>query len=100
VLGATYRILAAVRRLAKNPMFVSGVVVARGPGSFTAIRMGVVVANAVAFGLGVPISGVRVSAGVVPSRRSLALLAAASPRRRGIVLPVYDRPPSITKRKH
>lgn len=99
VLGATHRILSAVRRLAKNTGSIAGIVVAQGPGSFTAVRMGVVVANAVAFGLHIPIAGVRVSAQIRPSRRSLALPASVTPRQRGIILPLYDQPPSITRRK-
>lgn len=99
VLGATRRILSAIRRLAKSPGSIAGIVVAQGPGSFTAVRMGVVVANALAFGLNVPISGVRLPVTLTPSPASLARLAKVQPRTRGVVLPVYDAPVSITKKK-
>lgn len=98
IFGATHRILATVRSLVK-PSDICGIVVAAGPGSFTAIRMGVVVANALAFGLNVPLAGVRLPLDLPPSRESLGSLARVRPRTRGLVQPVYTRPPSITKRR-
>ncbi len=98
IFGATHRILTAVRRLVKSSE-ISGVTVAVGPGSFTAVRMGVVVANALAYGLSVPILGVRIPTSEPPSRHTLDILAARPAGKRGIVLPVYARPPSITKRR-
>jgi tRNA A37 threonylcarbamoyladenosine modification protein TsaB len=98
ILGATHKILSTVRMLT-TPSSISGIVVAQGPGSFTAVRMGVVVANALAFGLGVPIAGVRLPITLIPSRDSLNRLANVRPLRRGVVLPLYTKPPSITPRK-
>jgi tRNA threonylcarbamoyladenosine biosynthesis protein TsaB len=36
---------------------ISGIVVLRGPGSFTGLRIGITVANTLVYGLGVPIVG-------------------------------------------
>ncbi len=42
---------------AKNWSDVRGIVVFEGPGSFTGLRIGITVGNALAYGLGVPIVG-------------------------------------------
>jgi len=37
---------------------IKGVIVVKGPGSFTSLRIGVSVANALGYALGVPVAGV------------------------------------------
>jgi tRNA threonylcarbamoyl adenosine modification protein YeaZ len=50
-------LLAAVDRLVRDPRAIDGIVVGRGPGSFTSIRIGLAAARALALALGVPVAG-------------------------------------------
>lgn len=73
---------------------VSGIVVFKGPGSFTGLRIGLSVANALAYGLQVPI---------MSATGSGWLEEATSALRHGkderISLPEYGSPPHITPPK-
>jgi tRNA threonylcarbamoyladenosine biosynthesis protein TsaB len=50
-------LLAAVDELVAEPQEIEGIVVGRGPGSFTSIRIGLAVARSLALSLGVPVAG-------------------------------------------
>jgi len=50
-------LLAAVDELVPDPSQLEGIVVGRGPGSFTSIRIGLAAARALAFSLDVPVAG-------------------------------------------
>src|ERR687886_115181 len=49
---------AALARVGREPQELSGLVVARGPGSFTGVRVALSVAKGMAAGLGIPAWGV------------------------------------------
>ena len=51
-------VLAAVDRLVDDPSDIEGIVVGRGPGSFTSIRIGLAVARALSLALDVRVAGV------------------------------------------
>jgi len=50
-------VLEAIQRLVAEPRELEGIVVGRGPGSFTSIRIGLAVARTLSLGLGVPVAG-------------------------------------------
>ena len=83
------KLLPAIEKLLKANKFklsdLTGVEVENRGGSFTSLRIGVVTANALAYALGIPVSG---------SNKSKA-----RSRKLTVVEPVYDREPEITKKK-
>jgi tRNA threonylcarbamoyladenosine biosynthesis protein TsaB len=50
-------LLAAIDELVEEPSELEALVVGRGPGSFTSIRIGLAVARALAYALGLPVAG-------------------------------------------
>jgi tRNA threonylcarbamoyladenosine biosynthesis protein TsaB len=50
-------LLVAIDQLIDDPRELDGIVVGRGPGSFTSIRIGLAAARALAFALDVPVAG-------------------------------------------
>lgn len=73
---------------------LGGVVVFKGPGSFTGLRIGISVANALADGLAIPIVGTGDNDWI---EQGLRLLATG--KNEQIVLPEYGSPPHITQQK-
>jgi tRNA threonylcarbamoyladenosine biosynthesis protein TsaB len=69
-----------------------GVVVFRGPGSFTGLRIGITVANAIAYAQEIPIVGTMGDDWVPAGLKRLA-----SGQTDTQVLPHYGAPPNITK---
>lgn len=81
-----------------NRRGLQGIVVVKGPASFTAARSGVVVANALSAALGVPAVGVRRRVAQDSAEKLLAdglklLTKTTSPK---IIKPIYQAPVSIT----
>lgn len=76
----------------RNIEDVEGIVVFAGPGSFTGLRIGVTVANTVAYSLGVPIIGANGPDWQGDGIRSLL----SQVNRPGFVVPEYGSPANIT----
>ncbi len=76
---------------------ISEMWVITGPGGFTAVRIGVTVANALAFALRVSVRGVQRHAIDEAMESLLKRLLATEPT--SLVAPIYDRPPNITQSK-
>ena len=73
---------------------LSGIIVFRGPGSFTSLRIGITAANTLAYALKLPIVGVNGDDWLTVGLDELA--KSPGPQ---IITPQYDRAPSITKSK-
>jgi len=78
---------------AVRPEDINRILVVNGPGSFTASRVSVTLANAFAFAKELPVIAVE-----NPNRLSLSELlpTIALLPEHAFVVPVYDRPPNIT----
>ncbi|MBS4210506.1 tRNA (adenosine(37)-N6)-threonylcarbamoyltransferase complex dimerization subunit type 1 TsaB [Bacillus sp. FJAT-50079] len=78
------RLMPAIERLLLEcnvtPAELDKIVVAKGPGSYTGVRIGVTVAKTMAWSLGIPLSAVS----------SLAVLAAAPKYFTGYISPLFD----------
>jgi tRNA threonylcarbamoyladenosine biosynthesis protein TsaB len=74
---------------------LGGIVVFRGPGSFTGLRIGICVANALATGLGLPIVGAE---GKDWAQQGISELLGGKNEK--LVVPDYGSPPHTTKPKH
>ena len=73
---------------------ISGLIVFRGPGSFTGLRIGVTVANTIAYAQSVPIVG---QAGADWLKEGAKRIVAGKSDTQ--VVPEYGSPPNITKPK-
>jgi len=92
------KLLPAIKRmLSRHGMDfhdISRIAVVSGPGSYTGVRTGVAIANALAYALKKPILGLRTDQ-VPPSLSQLFAFNFGQPP----VLPLYQSPPHITKPK-
>ncbi len=86
------QLLPEIKKLVGNWTKVSGIVVFAGPGSFTGLRIGITVANALAYGLKVPIVG---SSGESWIKEGSLRLESGDDDHQ--VTPVYGSEPNITK---
>ena len=73
---------------------ITGIIVFEGPGSFTGLRIGITVANTMAYSLLVPIASASGSDWIKSSTDSL--LKCYSPK---VISPLYGSEPNITKPK-
>jgi tRNA threonylcarbamoyladenosine biosynthesis protein TsaB len=74
---------------------VGGIVAYKGPGSFTGLRIGVTVANTLAYALDVPIVGA-----TEPKWLETGITAILAGKGEKLVLPEYGAPVHITAPKH
>jgi tRNA threonylcarbamoyl adenosine modification protein YeaZ len=75
---------------------LESITVVRGPGPFTAVRVGVAVANALGLALNIPVYGIK---NTECDDIVLLIDKAQSATQNTPVRPYYDRPPNITKPK-
>ena len=85
--------------LKKNGFYLTDIkkiVVNRGPGSFTSVRLGIVLANTLSFGLKIPLTGVY---NLELKAKEDYLKLTKLKFKKDFVKPYYDREPDITKSK-
>ncbi len=78
-----------------RPGALAGIVVYRGPGSFTGLRIGIALANALAYGLNLPIVGVSGSDWLQAGVKQLGHVTNFR-----TVVPEYGAPVHISQPKH
>jgi len=97
------KILPAIDKLVR-PKYkyqqLKGVVVSRGPGGFTSIRIGVITANTFSYALNIPVAGLKANQYKNLddlAKKGIALVKKSKNNK--IVIPFYGREPNITKAK-
>lgn len=93
----TDHIMKALEKSGVRASDLSGIGVITGPGSFSAVRYGVATANAFAYGLNLPIVGIK-QVSSLSSKESYgdALMKALKGKKKFVpVKPYYDREPNI-----
>lgn len=85
--------------LKKDVKKLSHVVVVSGPGSFTSLRIGVVVGNTLAWSLGLPLAELSLDEFNNDDFINIVNLKVKKAKKGFIAEPVYDRGPNITKKK-
>ncbi|MFH1598008.1 MAG: tRNA (adenosine(37)-N6)-threonylcarbamoyltransferase complex dimerization subunit type 1 TsaB [Patescibacteria group bacterium] len=74
---------------------LKGIIVVKGPGGFTSLRIGVITANTLSYSLKIPVVGVRLGQGMIKQ----GIKRIKKLRSFRIIEPHYGRPPNITKPK-
>ncbi|MDO8583658.1 MAG: hypothetical protein Q7R83_00570 [bacterium] len=96
VAGRAHDLLALLPPVEELKERIDGIVVVEGPGTFTALRTGVLTANILARQLSLPLVGVTVTE-AEDVTALIQLLSTRTPV--DYVAPVYDREPNITTPK-
>jgi tRNA A37 threonylcarbamoyladenosine modification protein TsaB len=90
---------AVVKKSKKKPTQISGIIISRGPGRFSAVRSGIIIGNLLAKELDIPIAGF-VRATALSSDDALTLAAKYESNTNIIpIRPVYGKKPNITVSK-
>lgn len=98
-------LLPAIDRLLKRSKLtlknLTGIVVNSGPGSYTSLRVGIATANALSFGLRIPIVGIKKKALGIKELFKIGSRKLGNKQFKigDIVVPFYGRKPHITKSK-
>lgn len=90
---------AALRQIKKTPRDIQGIIVTRGPGRFSAVRSGLLIANTLSQELGIPVQGVvrkTLFSDAEAIELSLKYNGSSSIR---AIKPWYGKKPNITKPK-
>jgi tRNA A37 threonylcarbamoyltransferase TsaD len=80
-----------------SPKDITGIIVFLGPGPFTGVRVGVSIANALSYALGVPVAGVKKIEDKEEMLKMGIKIIKEEPQ--NLVFPFYDKEPNITKSK-
>lgn len=84
-----------LQSIKKSLSNVTGIIVVRGPGSFTAVRTGIIIANTLGQLLDIPVSGIVTNK---PLTSSEVLRQASVPgQKKTAVKPWYGKKPNISK---
>jgi tRNA A37 threonylcarbamoyladenosine modification protein TsaB len=86
-----------LRSIKKSLSDVTGVIIVRGPGSFTAVRTGIIIANTLAKLQNIPIRGIVTNKALSPAE--VLRQAAICGQKNTAVKPWYGKKPNITKPK-
>ncbi len=83
---------------------LKGIIVVCGPGGYTGLRVGISCANALAFGLGIPIKGIKCDRDDKGIKSIKKIIKEGGKSLKEVklgefVIPVYFKPPKITKPK-
>lgn len=79
---------------------LKGIVVNSGPGTFSSLRSGIVVANTLSFGLGIPVVGIPMpDERPVVQTAALGIIEVAKAKVEDIVSPEYGSEPNISQPK-
>lgn len=96
----TKRLLSEIEKTLKKSKYkikdIEKIIVVKGPGNFSALRIGITVVNIMAFLLKIPIFSINTKQ-FLKARSILALQKNA--KREKIAVPLYDKLPNITKAK-
>ncbi|MFH1890055.1 MAG: tRNA (adenosine(37)-N6)-threonylcarbamoyltransferase complex dimerization subunit type 1 TsaB [Candidatus Kuenenbacteria bacterium] len=90
LLASIKKVLEVKKKKIKN---LTGIIVVKGPGSFTALRIGIITANTIAFGLDLPAAGVM--NGEVREMIEQGLKILKRSKQFSPVMPEYGREPNI-----
>jgi len=76
---------------------LKGIGVVNGPGGFSGLRIGITVANTLAFGLGVKVAGIKSDQFKTDQQLVKKITAKLEKAEKGgLILPYYDKEPNIT----
>lgn len=87
---------AALRGWGRSVADARRVCVVSGPGAFTATRVSVTIANAIAFARGIPVRGIENAARLPLEQLMGSGACEGDDAASGYAMPVHDRPPNIT----